>query len=182
MKTCTKCGETKQLTEFDKNAGTRDGLYAWCKACARAKDRKWRATNPDKQKTYDAKRNQEARRAYLAKWRAENREYRQTTTSKWFADNPVAKLIYAQNRRARKLDAGGKLSKDLAKRLFKLQRGKCACCGKPLGDNYHLDHIMPLALGGTNEDSNIQLLRAECNMQKHAKHPVDFMQERGFLL
>jgi hypothetical protein len=25
-------------------------------------------------------------------------------------------------------------------------------------------------------------LRSRCNQQKHAKHPVDFMQERGFLL
>lgn len=55
-------------------------------------------------------------------------------------------------------------------------------CGKPLGDAYHLDHVMPLALGGSNTDDNMQLLRDRCNLQKHAKHPVDFMQERGFLL
>lgn len=73
-------------------------------------------------------------------------------------------------------------SKGLAERLFRLQRGKCACCKKPLGSDYHLDHIMPLALGGVNEDSNIQLLRAKCNMQKHTVHPVEFMQQRGFLL
>lgn len=45
-----------------------------------------------------------------------------------------------------------------------------------------MDHIVPLALGGSNTDGNIQLLRATCNQQKHAKHPVVFMQERGFLL
>lgn len=56
------------------------------------------------------------------------------------------------------------------------------CCGLPLGDNYHIDHIMPLALGGSNTDDNIQLLRQRCNNQKCAKHPVDFMQSRGFLL
>ncbi len=27
-----------------------------------------------------------------------------------------------------------------------------------------------------------KLLRSKCNHEKHAKHPVDFMQERGFLL
>jgi len=41
---------------------------------------------------------------------------------------------------------------------------------------------MPLALGGANADDNIQLLRSTCNQQKHAKHPVDFMQQKGFLL
>jgi 5-methylcytosine-specific restriction endonuclease McrA len=51
-----------------------------------------------------------------------------------------------------------------------------------LGDNYHLDHIVPLAIGGTNTDDNIQLLRQKCNQQKSAKHPIDFMQSRGFLL
>lgn len=71
---------------------------------------------------------------------------------------------------------------DIAERLFKLQRGKCACCKQPLGDDYHMDHIMPLSLGGSNTDDNIQLLRAKCNQQKSAKHPVDFMQQRGFLI
>jgi 5-methylcytosine-specific restriction endonuclease McrA len=81
-----------------------------------------------------------------------------------------------------KKETGGKLSSKLAARLFVLQKGKCACCLQPLGDDYHIDHIMPLALGGTNTDDNIQLLRAKCNLQKNAKHPVDFMQQRGFLL
>ena len=90
--------------------------------------------------------------------------------------------INCQNRRARKIAVGGKLSKGLTEKLYKLQRGKCACCGKLLGDNYHLDHRMPIALGGANEDWNIQLLRSTCNHEKHAKHPIDFMQERGYLL
>ena len=63
-----------------------------------------------------------------------------------------------------------------------LQKGLCPCCRKPLGNDYHMDHIIPLALGGSNGDNNIQLLRSECNLEKQAKHPVDFMQSRGFLL
>ena len=78
------------------------------------------------------------------------------------------------------------------------QRGGCKTCAKardkaryesnteqskkPLGNDYHLDHINPLALGGSKTDEKIQLLRATCNLQKNAKHPVDFMQSRGFLL
>jgi len=42
--------------------------------------------------------------------------------------------------------------------------------------------IVPLALGGQNEDRNIQLLRAECNNKKNAKHPVEYMRSKGFLL
>jgi 5-methylcytosine-specific restriction endonuclease McrA len=90
--------------------------------------------------------------------------------------------IYRANRRARELEAGGTLSKGLRTKLFDLQRGKCACCGKPLGNDFHLDHIVPLKLGGSNTDDNIQLLRAACNMQKGAKDPIEFMQSRGNLL
>ena len=93
-----------------------------------------------------------------------------------------ARAIYRQNRKARKLLSGGHLSKGLHKKLFYLQKGKCPCCALPLGDDFHLDHKMPLALGGSNTDDNIQLLRAVCNLQKNSKHPVDFMRSRGFLL
>lgn len=86
------------------------------------------------------------------------------------------------NYRARKLSNGGRLSSGLADKLFGLQKGLCVCCKLPLGTDYHLDHIIPLALGGPNTDENIQLLRSNCNIRKRAKHPIDFMQERGFLL
>lgn len=162
--------------------------------------KKYRMENPDKIKEYNAKKyasNPEAAIDRVRKYRAENLEKRRQAEKK-YRDNNLEKVKAAcklyrennrdvfklidQNRRARKINAGGVLSKGLADRLFKLQKGKCACCKKPLGDDYHMDHIMPLALGGTNTDDNIQLLRARCNLQKHAKHPVDFMRERGFLL
>lgn len=87
-----------------------------------------------------------------------------------------------QNKRAKIRENGGRLSPGLAKTLFSLQKGKCACCGLPLGNDFHLDHIIPSALGGANEDWNIQLLRRKCNMSKGAKHPLVFMQGKGFLL
>jgi 5-methylcytosine-specific restriction endonuclease McrA len=86
------------------------------------------------------------------------------------------------NRRARERQANGKISSGLSKRLLKLQHGKCPCCRDDLNGVFHLDHIMPLALGGGNDDSNIQLLCPACNLRKSAKHPVDFMQSLGFLL
>jgi 5-methylcytosine-specific restriction endonuclease McrA len=109
-----------------------------------------------------------------------NKEHCNAVVAARRAANTEATRIQKLNRRGRA--SGGKLSKGLSVRLFKLQRGKCACCGQPLGTDYHLDHIMPLALGGSNTDENIQLLRATCNRQKNAKHPIDFTQQRGFLL
>ena len=37
---------------------------------------------------------------------------------------------------------------------------------------------MPLALGGLNEDSNMQLLTARCNLQKSAAHPDEYMSRK----
>lgn len=183
MKTCTKCGIENPLTEFYKHPNTRDGLQSRCKVCTKADAAKWSGENPEKVKESSDKyraANTEKLNARTAKWQAENPDKRRGKVSNWRAANPDATRVHDQNRRTRNI---GKLSKMLVGSLFRLQQGKCACgCKRALGDDYHLDHIMPLALGGTNTDSNIQLLRAQCNLQKHAKHPVDFMQSRGFLL
>lgn len=36
MKKCTKCGETKELSEFHNDLKQKDGLRSWCKECVRA--------------------------------------------------------------------------------------------------------------------------------------------------
>lgn len=135
----------------------------------RDKSSAYRIANPNKTSENNAKR------------RALNPEQSRRQSREWFAKNPEKRVIYQQNRDA-KINKSGKLSTDLISKLLKLQRGMCVCCGAPLGEDYHLDHINPLSLGGMNIDTNMQLLTATCNMQKHKKHPVDFMQSRGFLL
>ena len=127
--------------------------------------------------------NKEARDSYdpATSWAKLNPEKRKATVAAYLAKNKDLRRVYEQNRRFRKRN-GGKLSGDIVEKLLRLQNGKCPCCLKPLGDDYHLDHKMPLALGGSNTDDNMQLLRAECNLHKSRKHPIDFMQSRGFLL
>lgn len=115
-------------------------------------------------------------------WKDENPERRKETNAKWSRENATKLRTYKHNRRARKKAIGGSLSSGLAKKLFALQRGLCACCREPLGDSYEMDHIHPLALGGTNTDNNIQLLTRRCNRQKGRKPAVEFMQSRGNLL
>lgn len=128
--------------------------------------------------------NQRERERYdkAEQWRTKNPERYRKKRDEYVAANAETRKIYALNRRARKLQSGGRLSPGLADRLLSLQRGLCPCCRQPLGTDFHMDHIIPLALGGANDDSNMQLLRAVCNLTKNAKHPIDFMQSRGFLL
>lgn len=169
MKTCTKCHETKPKTEFSKHARERDGLQSWCKLCSKKCTAAYRAANPDKVRICNSS------------YRASRPEVHRASTAKWAAANPEAHRIRDQNRRARERSNGGRLSPGLAAKLLTLQRGKCACCGVKLVAN-HLDHVIPVALGGPNEDWNMQLLCPPCNLSKGAKNAVEFMQSRGKLL
>ena len=62
------------------------------------------------------------------------------------------------------------------------QKWKCINCKKIIKRKYHIDHIMPIALGGSNHAYNIQLLCPKCNLQKNAKHPIDWANKNGRLL
>lgn len=185
MKTCTKCGETKPKTEFSKDASRRDGLQNRCKVCNRIAASAWAAANPCKVMARSIARYAADARKELSRnkeWRAANQDKIKAAKAAWRVKNPEARRIHNHNRRARKRANGGKLSPCLADKLFKLQHGKCACCHASIADGSHLDHVIPLALGGLNEDWNMQLLCPPCNLSKGAKHPVDFMQSRGLLL
>jgi hypothetical protein len=154
----------------DERKARKAAIYAANPAKAKAQAAVWAANNPDRKKSTSAA------------WAANNSDRSKATSAAWQAANPGMVRIISHNYRARKRLNGGQLSTGLSSRLFKLQKGKCACCGKSLDGGYHLDHIIPLYRGGLNIDGNMQLLTAICNMQKGAKDPIDFMQERGFLL
>ena len=185
MKNCKQCGEEKPLSDYAKGKKNLDGHRPICKTCTKEYAAKYRLENAEKRKkAQDAwrEKNLEQQRVYKQNYYLENKESVTARVDAWREKNPDIYRTWFENRRARKLAVGGKLTLGLSFKLFELQKGKCACCKKPLGSDYHMDHIIPLALGGSNTDDNIQLLRAKCNKQKGAKHPIDFMQQRGFLL
>lgn len=174
MKTCPACQKIRNAAWNAKNKERKKELFArWYvehKEEQVKKAMKWNAEHPEKSK------------AAIKRWNKEHIEVKREHGRRWQAANPEKKRITVQNRRARIRNRGGKLSKDLVAKLFALQKGKCPCCGLPLGKDFHLDHKMPLVLGGAHEDANMQLLRKECNYKKFTKHPIDYMQEKGFLL
>ena len=188
VRPCIKCGAADRNPKGVCNICNRVRASAWYAlnaARAKVNGMSYRAANPEKHKAAVARAveaNLDKKRSRDADWRASNPERISAVCAAWAAANPEARRIYNQNRRAKKRANGGVLTKGLSAKLFKLQRGLCPCCKQPLGDNFHLDHIQPIALGGSNTDDNMQLLRQRCNNQKHAKHPVDFMQSRGYLL
>ena len=188
MKTCGKCGGN----DFYENG-------KGCKQCARnsckayylqnkemfsEKHKKYVINNIEHlkkyQKEYNIKNKNKAQERGKI-YRKLNNEKVMLEKKKWHLNNPFARREHEANRRIRKLSGTGRLSKDIVGKLLVLQKTKCPVCKNKL-TKHHLDHIMPLKLGGSNTDNNFQLLCPQCNMQKHAKHPVDFMQEKGYLI
>tara|TARA_R110000868_G_scaffold91230_7_gene253071 strand:- start:498 stop:806 length:309 start_codon:yes stop_codon:yes gene_type:complete len=55
-----------------------------------------------------------------------------------------------------------------ALKIFEMGGGKCACCGRKLkaGDDWDIDHVMALCNGGTDDDTNMQVLCSWCHTDK----------------
>lgn len=48
-------------------------------------------------------------------------------------------------------------------------RGVCQLCGAPVGADFHIDHILPVVLGGPSAVGNLQLAHPTCNIRKGAR-------------
>lgn len=160
---------------------------------------KYRAENQDKvresfKKHYDA--NKESRSNAYKGYRERNKEKERERHKKYLEENKD-KILARQkayrdlnkekirakhaNRRAKLKSAEGKHTEKDIKRILSMQNNCCAGCKCKLGD-YHVDHITPISKGVSNWPSNLQILCQKCNLNKHAKDPIDWASERGFLL
>lgn len=142
------------------------------KARAKIADAKYRNNNPNKTSIWKQN-NPEKNRKHAKKYRELNKEKITSSQAKWRVVNKEKIRLYWQNRGKRKRT--GTLTKGLVGKLLKIQNYQCIYCGLDLRINrYHIDHIMPLALGGLNIDKNIQLTCVLCNLKKGYKHPDTF--------
>lgn len=209
-KTCPACQNEKEASCFAFNKASKDGLHGYCRQCSSVISKAWRESNkekakmnraaweernPDKVASYRANHYAKHASSVLAKqaaYRANNPDCVRATQERYYAANKEKKSTYRRqwveaNRyrvrtynHARRVANVGKLSADIVNRLVSQQIGKCVYCDKQLGAKYHIDHRIPLALGGTNTDENIQLLCRTCNLKKGAKHPDEFIRQQKF--
>jgi 5-methylcytosine-specific restriction endonuclease McrA len=129
--------------------------------------KEWRKLNPDKVREGNAQRDPAMLRAISRRW--------------YYSDPTHALAVAAASRAKRKMAAGRFTKADIAE-IMKLQGGKCAYCAKSVLKKRHIDHIMPIALGGTNQRANLQILCPSCNRHKHSAHPIDFARSLGRLI
>lgn len=191
MKKCTTCDELKELSCFNKDKQKKDGLNPRCKICSRA----WHHKNKEKARLYQ-KEYYENNKQYHAekakKYREENKDYLNKKKRIWYSENKekveayrkqnaLSYRVYSSNRRAKIKGNGGSHSKEDISRIIELQKGCCAICKCSL-DDYHVDHIIPISKGGSNDSHNIQITCQACNLSKSDSDPIEYAQSIGFLL
>ncbi len=159
MKTCTKCGEAKPLTAFNRQAGTKDGLKYLCRECHKLQHRQYSALNAttevQRARTWNAQ-NPEAKATHQAAWRTKNRDRVAALTAK---------------RKAAKLNATPPWA-DQAKINAVYEE---AAALRALGLDVHVDHVVPLQgreVSGLHVHTNLQLLLADDNQRKGSKFAV----------
>lgn len=197
---CCECGRAAARTRSaavpkavkkTRDASYRERNHVTLNARRRAR---W-AENPRRNKEAEAKWNAGRGKEYKREWTRANKDRLNGLAREWKKANPdkvkAAKADYykrnphigrleAHRRRGRIRGADGHFTQDDVARIFAAQKGHCAACGKRR--KLTIDHIKPLAKGGSNWPSNIQGLCLSCNQAKQAKDPIDFMRARGALL
>lgn len=117
-------------------------------------------------------------------WRLspENKQKEKISGALYKKKNKLKMRIKENRRRARIKNAGGEYTQDQILDLMHKQKECCASCFINIKENSQIDHIMPIAKGGNNDISNIQLLCKPCNSRKQAQDPIVWAQKNGRLL
>ena len=187
-KRCTRCGDTKDASAFDKRARSKDGLCYQCKSCRadyyiRNRDarlsyaEKYGEDHRAERAAYDASYriiHRAEQLAYHATYNAEHREDRAASMAYWRRANSDKCRAAWHRRRALKAGNGGTHTSHDVQLQGDSQNWKCWWCGKDCADKHHIDHLIPLAKGGHNNPSNIVIACPHCNTSKGAKTPDEF--------
>lgn len=203
LRRCTKCGEEFPATAeyFAKNPGGKYGLRSRCKACISAYHRERRKIpeiaerlnqynrdlyyrNPEQKAEYQRKKRledpdwQQKRREMQKRWR-QSPNGREVTRRKnqAYGQSEKGKLKFrakTARRRAQKNASGGTYTTHDVEIQYRSQKGLCWWCGKPLDNDWHIDHRIPLSRGGSNSARNIVIAHGHCNVTKHNKLPHEF--------
>jgi len=173
MKDCNKCGETKRLDQFHKNAASKDGLKTMCSACHNADGRRRYKNNPEP----DILRAQKWAAANTGRVRENNRQYHLNNAKKkcdawrqWRNANPERARLKYHIRRAKQLNNGiFAISVDEIKRML----GRvCYLCR--IAPSTQIDHILPVSRGGQHSVGNLLGACGPCNRHKSGMLLVEY--------
>jgi 5-methylcytosine-specific restriction endonuclease McrA len=92
--------------------------------------------------------------------------------------NPEKVAAWNGATRAKRKAVAGRYRGQDVQRLRHRQSHRCAICSTCIRQFWHVDHIIPIARGGSNFVGNLQLLCAACNLSKRDLLPVEFRRFR----
>ena len=191
---CKSCGvEYPATTEFFGKAKTcRLGLRNTCRECRRPMLRQYQKAyyHANTQKVAEINLRsrmrdpnlREKRRRWGKAWKERNPErFREVASAKcrrWAKRNPDVVAAVDARRRARVLSAEGSFTAAGVRAIYDIQEGSCFYCDTPLFGKYHVDHWVPIARGGSNDENNIVVSCPGCNVRKHSTLPHEFIRSR----
>lgn len=150
----------------------------------RAKSAKQYAENPEKyriQALESYHRHRDQRVLSMQTWKEKNRERVLAYAAQYASQHKIERSTNQRNRYAKQQAAGTHTVNDVRK-LLTWQRFKCAACKTCVKKKFHVDHVVPLFLGGSNDKENLQILCPTCNVRKNKKDPIEWAQQNGRLL
>ena len=168
MKQCSKCGETKPITEYHRDKNTKDGYVQSCKSCVKIKSQKWLENNRQYNKlkckqNYNAK-PQEYKNRTL-KWFKENPDLKKANDKKYQIEHPEVYRLSRHRYKTRKLQNG---VFDISKKEWqKIYSSPCIYCGST--EKIQADHVIPIAKGGTHSIGNLVPACQPCNGSKRER-------------
>jgi len=140
--------------------------------------RRWRLNNPERYKEL-LEANRDQQREARKRWREAHPDYGAAYARAWRIAHPEQVLLQNHKRRVLKKYNGGGYTDEDIKYLFELQNGRCFYCNEliysSLDKHMQRDHVVPLALGGSNNIYNIVLTDDKCNQRRHTKDAFTFL-------
>lgn len=187
-KRCGRCEQWKPVAQYmaARGASKAHELQSYCRECCATADREFKEKNRDhllayKRVLYWANPEAAREKARIKNKSPEQRARKNAAAKQYRINNKEKILLWNRVRRMRER-AAGKVTPDMIRKLFTLQRGKCVACRHSIKAAYHVDHVVPVLHGGTSDFENLQLLCPSCNLRKHTRDHLEFMRAEGFLL
>lgn len=111
---------------------------------------------------------------YWRDYNGRTKQYHNERTLKWCRDHPEKKRNLSRQRKAMIRNAEGNHTAYDVALILEEQNFTCPYCNVDLANGYHVDHYIPLALGGSNWPDNLQCLCPTCNTSKGKKDPYEW--------